>query len=124
MRQFTLKHLEQMCACQSQVDLFRNTFGERANVTYENIEKAIDVGLDIEFVVASINPGWCATHEDLYKTFWEAALEYDCARRRTVFHDSYPIAKRNLVKTFTSYLSQCLPTTASGNKEYLCLDVQ
>jgi len=54
MKQITVEMLKRLHACQPQVDLFRSTFGETAELTAENGEKAAAVGLDINWLAAQV----------------------------------------------------------------------
>jgi hypothetical protein len=51
MEYLTINRLEKMSACESQVDLFRATFGNRAKINYDNFVKALSVGLDVCWLV-------------------------------------------------------------------------
>lgn len=54
MKQVTVEMLERLHACRDQVALFRSTFGESADLTAENGEKAAAVGLDIGWLAAQV----------------------------------------------------------------------
>jgi hypothetical protein len=53
MKYITVNHLKE--ACKDQVALFRATFGERAELTAENWERAIDASLDVHWTDRLLN---------------------------------------------------------------------
>jgi len=57
MTQVTVAMLERLGACLSQVELFKATFGESAELTQENGARAADAGLDINWLARRVLTG-------------------------------------------------------------------
>lgn len=57
-------------ACRNQVELFRETFGDKVEFSPENMQRALDAGLEVIWAINWLKPdftGWIRTNEnDLY----------------------------------------------------------
>ena len=55
MKYITLQQLERLGACESQVQRFRGIFGTKALVSKENLQKAVDAGLDVSWILSRVH---------------------------------------------------------------------
>lgn len=50
----TLQFLVDNDACDDEISIFKSVFGDRAEVTIENFDRAVEVGLDLEWLINRI----------------------------------------------------------------------
>ena len=53
-RTITLDELRSSRACKNQLELFERTFGDRIELTDENVRRAVDAGLDVEWATSQL----------------------------------------------------------------------